>query len=163
MRDFDQIYREFAPSVYRVSLKYVGRPEIAEEITSEVFLALYQSLDSLDASALPQWLFTVAKRRAVDYWRRYSRELPLDENIHDTEVLPSADDRELVLQLCGNMKPVHRMCVLLRYFYGLSRTEIAEAVGLDEMQVKGNLQYALKLLKSALGERRKGLNDAKAT
>ena len=163
MRDFNQIYREFAPSVYKVSLKYVGRPEIAEEITSEVFLALYQSLDSLDRSALPQWLFTVAKRRAIDYWRRNFRETQLDEQVHDLEAMPAEEDRDVILRLCGNMKPVHRMCVLLRYFYGLSRSEIAQAIGLDEMQVKGHLQYALKLLKSAVGERRKGVNDAKTS
>jgi RNA polymerase sigma-70 factor (ECF subfamily) len=38
---------------------------------------------------------------------------------------------------------------MLRYVYGMTRAEIAEETGLNEMQVKGHLQYALELLRRA--------------
>jgi RNA polymerase sigma-70 factor, ECF subfamily len=66
---FDEIYRQHANAVFRVLLRAVGRREIAEEIASEVFLALYQNSERIDSAQLPAWLFTVAKRRA-DHWRR---------------------------------------------------------------------------------------------
>ena len=39
-------------------------------ITSEVFLTLHRTIDSIVVEQLPRWLFTVAKNRAVDHWRR---------------------------------------------------------------------------------------------
>jgi RNA polymerase sigma-70 factor (ECF subfamily) len=49
----------------------------------------------------------------------------------------------------AGLKPVHRMCVMLRYVHGMSRAEIATETGLSETQVKGHLQYALGLLRRA--------------
>ncbi len=44
---------------------------------------------------------------------------------------------------------MHRACVMLRYVYGMTRPEVAARMGLSETQVKGHLQYALKLLRKA--------------
>ncbi len=54
---------------------------------------------------------------------------------------------------CADLKPVHRTCLMLRYVYGMTRAEIADKTGLSETQVKGHLQYGLKLLREAYGER----------
>jgi DNA-directed RNA polymerase specialized sigma24 family protein len=42
--------------------------------------------------------------------------------------------------------------MMLRYVHGMTRAEIAEKVGLSETQVKGHLQYGLKLLRQAYGK-----------
>jgi RNA polymerase sigma-70 factor (ECF subfamily) len=52
-----------------------------------------------------------------------------------------------------HLKPVHRLCVMLRYVSGMTRAEIAAETGLSETQVKGHLQYALTLLRKAHGVR----------
>lgn len=148
MKDFEALYRKFAPAVYRASMRYVGRPEIAEEITSEAFLALYQQLEQVDESQLPAWLFTVAKRRAIDHWRKQLQEdKAAQETFEEAVEMPAGADFEALLRHCENLKPVHRVCLVLRYVHGMSRSEIATRIGLDELQVKGHLQYALKLLK----------------
>jgi RNA polymerase sigma-70 factor (ECF subfamily) len=74
MGEFEKLYRRHVEAVFRFSWHCVGRREIAEEITSEAFLALYESLDRIDESQHPAWLFTVARNRAVDYWRRSALE-----------------------------------------------------------------------------------------
>ena len=51
----------------------------------------------------------------------------------------------------AGLKSVHRLCVMLRYVYGMTRAEIAAETGLTDMQVKGHLQYALSLLRKAHG------------
>jgi RNA polymerase sigma-70 factor (ECF subfamily) len=51
----------------------------------------------------------------------------------------------------GDLKQVHRVCLLLRYVHGMTRAEIAAQTGLTEMQVKGHLQYGLTLLRKAYG------------
>ena len=45
------------------------------------------------------------------------------------------------------LKPVHRVCLILRYVHGMSREEIAIRLGMTDNQVKGTLQYALELLR----------------
>jgi RNA polymerase sigma-70 factor (ECF subfamily) len=45
------------------------------------------------------------------------------------------------------LKPIHRLCIVLRYVHGMTREEIGRKAGLTENQVKGHLQYALTLLR----------------
>jgi RNA polymerase sigma-70 factor (ECF subfamily) len=152
MRDFDDLYREYAAQVFRMALRYVGRPEIAEEIMSETFLALYEHHPDFEQLALPAWLFTVAKRRAVDYWRRQLHEQSLDEETQERAAPEAGADVMEIIRACGSLNAAHRACVILRYVHGMSRAEIAARTGLDVNQVKGNLQYALKLLRDELGK-----------
>jgi RNA polymerase sigma-70 factor (ECF subfamily) len=149
--NFDEIYRQHADAVFRVAMRAVSRREIAEEITSEVFLALHQNWDRIDQEQLPAWLFTVAKRRAADYWRRWYLE---DRWALATPHEPSWKEPELplptLLAKCPSLKPIHRVCIILRFVQGMSREEIAAKTGLSEFQVKGHLQYALKLLRETI-------------
>ena len=53
------------------------------------------------------------------------------------------------------LKPVHRVCLILRYVHGMERGEIARETGLSETQVKGHLQYGRRLLRQQLGASRR--------
>jgi RNA polymerase sigma-70 factor, ECF subfamily len=154
IEEFNGIYRQHVDAVFRVTLRSVSRREIAEEITSEVFLTFYQNAASLSSEQLPAWLFTVAKRRAADYWRRWYLEerWSLEDTNESTTFTPEYSLEDLLAK-CDSLKPIHRVCVILRFAHGMSRTEIAQQTGLSELQVKGNLQYALKLLRDALTTR----------
>jgi RNA polymerase sigma-70 factor (ECF subfamily) len=69
MSRIEGLYERYADTVFRYCLRQVGRRDLAEDIASEVFLVLYQKLDQVEDHQLPAWLFTVAKNKAVDYWR----------------------------------------------------------------------------------------------
>lgn len=149
--DFEQVYKKHFAAVFRLTLRCVGRRDIAEEITSEAFLALYRNFDRIDTTQLPAWLFTVAKRRAADYWRRMPQEQSSLEGIE--AVAPTRDPQMSLNDLfrkCSSLTPLHRVCIVLRYVHGLTRAEIAAKLGLSETQVKGHLQYALHLLRTAI-------------
>jgi RNA polymerase sigma-70 factor (ECF subfamily) len=149
MGKFDEIYATHAAAVFRYALKSVGRRDVAEDIASEVFLALHRNLSVVDTSRLPGWLFAVAKNRAVDYWRRTQVEQRYVETL-----TPAATTWEPALDHwlteANALKPVHRACLILRYVHGMDRSEIAERLGLTGNQVKGHLQYALTLLRREL-------------
>lgn len=150
MGRFEKLYNEHVAAVYRYARSCVGRPEIAEDVVSEAFLTLYKSLDRVEDSQLPAWLLTVAKRRAADYWRRWFQESG-NPAWAASEPRGTARDGQISLGLWLdrhlNLKPVHRMCLILRYAHGMTRDEIAEQLSLTETQVKGHLQYALELLR----------------
>jgi RNA polymerase sigma-70 factor (ECF subfamily) len=155
VNDFDEIYNAHATEVYRVCLRAVSRPEVAEDITSEVFLLLHQSLLTIPPEQLPGWLFTVAKRRAADFWRRHY----VEQRWSEAQVAPEPPGNdpefslEVLMERCESLKQVHKACLVLRFRHGMSRSEIAEYTGLSELQVKGTLQYALQLLRNYIEDR----------
>jgi RNA polymerase sigma-70 factor (ECF subfamily) len=149
MSDFDCLYAKYAAMVFRYALKCVGRRDVAEDIASEVFLTLHRHLDTVEADRLPGWLFTIAKNRAVDHWRRTEVERKYVETLPPLE---TTWEPSLVFWLRETkaLKPVHRAALILRYVHGLDRAAIARRLGLTENQVKGHLQYALTILRREL-------------
>jgi len=151
--EFETLYRQHVAAVYRFALSITRRKEVAEDLTSDAFLALHREMSSIDPSLLPAWLLTVVRNRARDLWRhqlieeRYAVD---NKPVVPPAAPPAAALEEWILEGAG-LKPVHRLCVMLRYVSGMTRTEIADATGLTEMQVKGHLQYALALLRKAHG------------
>lgn len=154
MRAFDDIYARYADSVFRFAWRLVGRRDIAEEIAADAFLALHEHMDTIDVDQLPAWLFTVARHRAIDYWRRRSLEDRYLSALPSEPSTVQADSTFSRLLDHDSLKPVHRTCLRLRYAYGMSLAETARAIGLSETQVKGHLQYARHLLRKSLVEER---------
>ena len=149
MEGFEEIYGRHFGAVFRFALRCVGKRELAEDLTSEAFLALYQNWSRIDHGQLPGWLIALVKNRAVDHWRRASREeLHAEPQIGST----SQFDTQLTTLLVDNkaLKPTHRVCLILRYVHGMTREEIAQKLGLTDNQVKSSLQYALELLRQQL-------------
>jgi RNA polymerase sigma-70 factor, ECF subfamily len=147
-------YRQHATAVFRFAMRCVSRRDLAEDLTSEAFLALQRNLGRVEMGQLPSWLFRVVKNRAIDCWRRekverryalYADPPPAAEPEPDPE--PAVPPRLLESRA---LKPIHRLCLQLRYVQGLSRTEVATRLGLSETQVKGHLQYARELLRREL-------------
>jgi RNA polymerase sigma-70 factor, ECF subfamily len=146
MSDFEVVYETHMAAVFRYALRCVGRRDVAEDITSEVFLALHRHLESLDATQIRGWLFAVAKNRATDYWRHAQ----LERRYVEGAPLPVSAPEPLMedwLRETKGLKHVHRACLILRYVHGMERDEIARRLGLSENQVKGHLQYALVILR----------------
>lgn len=153
MSRIEQLYEKYADAVFRYCLRQLGRRDLAEDISSEVFLTLHKKLEAVQDHQLPAWLFAVAKNKAVDYWRHEAVAARYEKALSE----PSADPEpglsfEDMLRQHKALKPVHRLCLTLRFVHGLNRTEIAEHTGLSEMQIKGHLQYALRLLRQSFSE-----------
>jgi RNA polymerase sigma-70 factor (ECF subfamily) len=134
-------------------MSVAGKREVAEDLTSEAFLALHRNLEGIDQAQLPGWLLTVVRNRARDLWRKRMVEQRYVNEIVEAPPQPvqSAPPLEGWILECRDLRPVHRTCLILRYVHGMTRAEIAAETGLNEMQVKGHLQNALTLLRKAYG------------
>ena len=136
MSAFDDLYAKYAGVVFRYALKCVGRRDVAEDTTSEVFLMLHRHLARLDTDRLPGWLFTVAKNRSVDYWRRaqveqrYAEMLPADEITWEPSL-------EFWLGEARGLKPIHRACLILRYVHGMDQPR--SPVGSDFVRIRSRV------------------------
>lgn len=148
--EFEDLYRQHVQAVFRFALSVTRRRDVAEDLTSEAFIALHKHLATIDPTQLPGWLLTVVRNRARDWWRHQ-----LVEDRHAQQVM--AEDVPQVAEPTlehwildsADLKPVHRTCLMLRYVHGMTRAEVAAALDLSETQVKGYLQYALQLLRKA--------------
>lgn len=152
MGSFEDLYRRHVQAVFRFAVSVTRDRATAEDVTSEAFIALYRNMSAIDESQLPGWLLTVARNRARDLWRRRVVEQRYLEQLDEAPAVAPTESMETWLLECSELKPIHRTCVMLRYVHGMTRSEIAAKTGLSETQVKGHLQYGLKLLRQAYGK-----------
>src|SRR5258705_11796925 len=97
-RDFDEVFRRYAPYVARVALRLLGNDSEVDDLVQDVFLEAYRGLSALrEAGALGAWLARVCVRRATRRLRR-RRFLALLSlaNVADRDlpfaVMPSPED-----------------------------------------------------------------------
>jgi RNA polymerase sigma-70 factor, ECF subfamily len=149
MESYETVYRRHCNTVFRFASQCVGRRDIAEELTAEAFLELHRHWKEIDTGRLPSWLFTVVKNRAADHWRRM--ELERRHFASEPEPVTHGTPQEMDGLFDSEvLKPIHKICLTLRYVHEMSQAEIATRLGLNETQVKGHLQYARELLRKQL-------------
>lgn len=153
MEAFEDVYRRHLPALFRYAVRTVGRRDVAEDLVSEAFTALWRTFDTIDTSQLPSWLFTVVRNRATDYWRRSALEQRYLAGMDaDPIARETRSEFQGWLDSAPALKPIHRAALILRYVHGCDRAEIARRMGLTDTQVKGHLQYAHQLLRKGLKE-----------
>ncbi len=76
---FAALYRRYVTPIYRYAYSGVGSDAEAQDLTAQVFLETLESLPRYrDRGNFAAWLFTIARRRAIDHYRRRPS-LPLDD------------------------------------------------------------------------------------
>jgi RNA polymerase sigma-70 factor, ECF subfamily len=136
-----ELYREYAPAIFRFCRRALPAREDAEDATNEVFMKVRQKLGTYDSSRpFTAWLYKVASNHCWDMLRR--RRIRQDLETGDVETLPleHPDPGQLeILQAEHTSKEVRagldklpdraRMALVLRYFSDMSYDEIAETLG----------------------------------
>lgn len=165
--DFGSWYHEHRAVVYRYVRFRVATRDVAEDVTSEVFLKALRALEGYDATlASPRtWLLRIARNAVTDHLRslrrRGSLHVSLDRVPDLVADVPSADDRvvrqeriQTLLNCAGSLRDVDQEVLSLRYGAGLENAEIAEALGISNNAVAVRLHRALKRLKKAVDDAR---------
>lgn len=165
---FEELVRQNEKRVYAVALRSCGSPEDAADITQEVFLRAWRSIESFRGdSGFTTWLFRITANLCVDFARRKTAQPPVQSLEGEDEAgRPVADpaptpeeqleNSELGRELAAALDAVseeHRRIVLLRDVSGLSYTEIAEALEISEGTVKSRLSRARIALRTILQKR----------
>jgi RNA polymerase sigma-70 factor (ECF subfamily) len=157
-RAFSIIVRAYQAPVYNYVLRMVGDRSLAEDLTQEVFLRVFQGLPRFSArSKFTTWLFQVAKNRVLDELRATERRpravVDLDE-IGPLEVLDAPFERleaiEAVWRAVDRLALDLKMALLLRDVVGLSYVEIAESLEVTLATVKWRIWKAREDVQLAL-------------
>ena len=165
---FEELVRRYEKRVYAIALRSAGSPEDAADLTQDVFLRAWRSIESFRGdSGFSTWLFRITMNICVDHARHRQTQpqtmaLTNDEDeerpIHDTAPTPEEylDNSELGRELATALDEVseeHRRIVLLRDVSGMSYTEIAEILEISEGTVKSRLARARIALRKVLLKR----------
>jgi RNA polymerase sigma-70 factor, ECF subfamily len=168
-RAFSLILRSYEVPVYNYVLRLVGDRSLAEDLTQEVFLRVYQGLPRFSLRCrFTTWLFQVTKNRVLDELRASERRPRAVVNLDDVpplEVLDAPFERieamDAVWRAVEELNVDLKMALLLRDVVGLSYTEIADSLEITLATVKWRIYKAREEVQLAL--EREGITFAPTT
>jgi RNA polymerase sigma-70 factor (ECF subfamily) len=157
-RAFTLIVRAYETPVYNYVMRLVGDRALAEDLTQEVFLRVFQGLPKFSLrSKFTTWLFQVTKNRVLDELRANERRPRLSVALEDAPPLEVVDTplenieaMDAVWRSVGDLTPDLKMALLLRDVVGLSYTEIADSLEITLATVKWRIYKAREEVQLAL-------------
>lgn len=133
------LYDRALPDVYGYLVARCGSDAVAEDLTSETFLA---AVDAVRRGSVPDltvaWLIGVARHKLVDHWRRQGRERDAAPRVAEATADEPVDrwdvhlDRVVARDTLAVLGPHHRSALTLRYLDGLPVREVAACLGRTE-------------------------------
>jgi len=157
---FSRLVEVYQVPVYNLAYRMLGNAAEAEEAAQETFLRAYTKLRTYDPERkFSTWLLSIASHYCIDRIRRRRFTwLSLDEQ---PELLPVSESgggnlpeqaaltneaREEVRRLLDGLEPGYRIPIVLRYWYDMAYSEIAEVMEISESAVKSRLHRARRRL-----------------
>ncbi len=160
-----EAYRRFGQKVYRTAFGVLRRSELAEDVTQEVFVRLWQRPERFDVTrgTLSGFLQLDAHGRSIDLLR--SERARADREIREQQLSASSNSRdsleeevmkrissERIREALETLDADERLPIALAFFQGHSYRRVAEALDLPEGTVKSRIRRGLSRLQELLGE-----------
>ncbi|GGK65613.1 RNA polymerase sigma factor SigE [Ornithinimicrobium pekingense] len=164
---WDEVVREHSARVYRLAYRLTGDPHEAEDLTQDVFIRVFRSLDSYRPGTFEGWLHRITTNLFLDRVRRRQRlrfdaltdelaaRLPLRSSGADPEQVYEMThlDSEIQAALAA-LPPQFRAAVVLADIEGLSYEEVAQTLGVKMGTVRSRIHRGRALLRQSLSHRR---------
>ncbi len=148
---FERLFRNYQSKVYAFALRFTSNRDDALDLTQDVFLKVFASLERNGIRNESAWIYRITVNACIDWLRKRKRRAAAcdiavcslggcDCKHQESEV------RDLIAQALRSLSPVHRRVLLLRWIEGLSYKEIAQRLGCSVGTVMSRLHYARKYL-----------------
>jgi len=155
------IYDEHASALLSYAMRLTGGDRgRAEDIVQETLVRAWRRLDTLDRrrGTVRPWLFTVARRLAIDAHRARAARPPevgdaLLALVPATGEIDNSLNRILLGDALASLSPQHRAVIVETFYRGRSIADTARVLGIPIGTVKSRTYYALRALRLALVER----------
>ena len=161
---WDEIVERHSARVYRLAYRLTGNPHDAEDLTQEVFVRVFRSLDGYTPGTFAGWLHRITTNLFLDQARRKQRirfDALSDERLDKlTSAGPTPDvayaDRTFdddIERALATLPPDFRAAVVLCDVEGLTYDEIAEILGAKLGTVRSRIHRGRAMLRAALAHR----------
>ena len=163
---FVEAYKRYMPLVYGVALKYLKRPEDAQDAVMQLFEELVVKIKEVEIQSFKAWLYTCIRNNCLMEIRKRSKNLSvsLDDSLMEfcddfhLTVVSESENREESLRECVESLPEkQRISVKYFFFDELSYKEVEERTGFSLKMVKSFIQNGKRNLKLCL--QRKGITS----
>ena len=158
---------QYTPLVYTVvrnKISSVCSAEDIEETVSDVFIAFYNQLDSVDLSkgSIAAYLMTIAKRKAVDVFRKNASKQEVkpvedEDNLIELPDSFSLEDevqqkelRQKLISVINSLGEPDSTIIIHKFYLRESSKDIAQLTGLSSDNVRKRLQRALRKIEKEL-------------
>jgi RNA polymerase sigma-70 factor (ECF subfamily) len=154
-----EAYDRFGRATFGFLLKTLGDRGAAEDVQQQVFLEIWRRADRFDPARgrLLTWVMTIARSRAIDHLRRRVPE-PIDPEVAATRVEAPSGPGEIdalaeqwrMRALLDRLPAAEAELLGLRFYGGLSQSEIAEREGIPLGTVKTRMVSGLRRLRGMI-------------
>ena len=124
MTSLEELYRRYAPDVYRFVFWLSGDRHMTEDVTSETFVRAWADAKNLRMETVKGYLIAIARNLFLQQRRRSGRLAELDENLADPDPGPEAlaerrDEWHIVFRELGRLPEADRAALVMRAELGL--------------------------------------------
>ena len=156
---FSEIFDFFAPKVNAYFIQNGIRFESSEELTQEVLSTVWVKSNLYDSnkSALSTWIFTIARNKKIDFYRKNSKIDFREEDIRDflyqdREVDPveESETNKQIEQINNQLNEQQKIMIKMNFFENKSHKKIAEELEIPLGTVKSKIRHILKNVQKIL-------------
>jgi RNA polymerase sigma-70 factor (ECF subfamily) len=159
---FDRLYEATRAKLYGVVLRILRRPDLADEVIRDAYVRIWTSAAQFDpASSSPvTWMVAIARNRAIDLVRKKS-DLSIEDVPEAMEIAANAPDPQAARELSNELKRLlacigrldgeRRKLVLLAYYDGYSREQLALQFDKPVNTIKTWLRRSLLEIRECMG------------
>ena len=159
---FERLYAATRAKLYGVVLRILRRADLADEVMQEAYLKIWNSAGQFDpALASPiTWMVTIARNRAIDLARK-KRDVSVEEtpgvleraaeSVDPLAARERSEELRRLLDCLGRLDPDGRRLMLLAYYNGLSREQLAAKLGRPVNTIKTWLRRSILAVRECLG------------
>jgi RNA polymerase sigma-70 factor (ECF subfamily) len=152
----EQLYRQYAPKMYAVCLRYSGKPEDAQDILQDGFVKVYRNLSRFRGDgSFEGWMRRIFVNTAIEHYRKSVNMYPITETqenqVEDREwnAFEKLSVKDLV-KLIQGLSPGYRTVFNLYVVEGYTHREIGEMLGISEGTSKSQLARAKSILQQMI-------------
>ncbi len=168
--DFWTLAEEYQENVLNTCYRFVHSRQDAEDLTQEVFLEVYRSLDKFRGDAkFSTWIYRIAVTKSIDFLRKQKRkkrfadakrvfgmenehlpEIPASEESLPDKLLLEKERQDILKKAVASLPENQRVAIILNKYEGLKQKEIAEIMGTTLPAVESLIHRGMRNLSSYL-------------
>ena len=156
---FSTLFVRFYADLYAYSVKLTKEESLSHDIVQELFLNLWQSHQKLQPiESIKPFLLKCAKNLVIDYWRKIKTIEKTNQSIVQEEIVFSYEDfkisneetaaqTEQILAMLNTLPDRVKEAIYLRFFTGLSYTEIAKVMDVNVQSARNFVHRGIRQMK----------------
>ena len=157
---FSEIFDFFAPKVNAYFIQNGIRFENSEELTQEVLSAVWLKSNQYDSkkSALSTWIFTIARNKKIDFFRKNSKISFKEEDIREflyqdreIDLIEENEAKKQIERINNELDEQQKIMIKMNFFENKSHKKIADELEIPLGTVKSRIRHILTKMQRFLG------------